>query len=162
VPVTVQAHTKSVLGSLKLGRPMPAKNLRARNTSYAARYFDPNRQIAPSMDSTVVTLLRKCAFPMFYATPHLDYDSAAAAICLLRSIRGNARNGASPAALSSDSSQPRCIICTVVNPPLTVSAAGTCSSRQTGTRHHAERRCRSRFRTKGMSARNRRPARSAL
>jgi hypothetical protein len=65
VPVPVQAHTKSVCGSLKSGRPMPAKNLRARNTNYAARYFDPNRRIAPSMDSTVVTLLRSCAFPMF-------------------------------------------------------------------------------------------------
>jgi hypothetical protein len=38
---------------------------------------------------------------------------------------------ASPAALSSDSSQPRYVICTGVNAPLTVSAAGTCSSRQT-------------------------------
>jgi hypothetical protein len=53
VPVTVQAHSKSVRGSPKSGRPMPVKNLRARNTSYAARYFDPNRRIAPSMDSSV-------------------------------------------------------------------------------------------------------------
>jgi hypothetical protein len=38
---------------------------------------------------------------------------------------------ASPAALSSDGSQPRYIICTVVNTPLTESTAGTCSNRQT-------------------------------
>jgi hypothetical protein len=78
---------------------MPAKKLRARGTSYAARYFDPNRRIAPSMDSTVVTLLRKCAFPMFHATPNLDYDNAAAVVCLLRPIRGNALNGLPSGAL---------------------------------------------------------------
>ena len=50
MPVTVQAHTKSVRGSPKSGRPMPAKNLRARKTNYAARYFDPNRRTAPRMD----------------------------------------------------------------------------------------------------------------
>ena len=61
MPVTVQAHTKSVRGTLEVGRPMPAKNLHARNTNYAARYFDPNRRTAPRMDSTVVTLLRKFA-----------------------------------------------------------------------------------------------------
>jgi hypothetical protein len=50
---------------------MSAKKLRARNTSYAVRYFDPNRRIAPSMDSSVVTLVARVRIPDVRQTPKL-------------------------------------------------------------------------------------------
>ena len=93
MPVTVQAHTKSVRVALEvratdvgqvftraqheLGHPL-LRHRPADGCEYGLHRRHP--------------VAKATGFPMFHPSPNLDYDSAAAVVCLLRSLRGNARN----------------------------------------------------------------------